>query len=361
MMGAMLEALLALAVALLVGYVVVTVVLLVTYSAEPPVDETHHVASGGGWEVALHRVRPSPAVPGRETPVILSHGIAMCRCCWHMSAEISLARYLADRGHDVWIAEYRGYASSRHRGEGRAWDFSIDEHIKEDAPALIEGVRERTGADRVHWVGHSMGGIILYGYAQAHGTDALGRVVTVGSPVRMGRVAGHLKLLGRLRPLLRSGWRVPLYTPTRLTLPFSVFGRRWFQRPFYNARLARATDIATLFTHGVQDLSARALRQFARWQSTGTMALEDGSGCIEDAPAALDVPFLCLAGEGDLLVPPRAATPAHDKASAEEKDLRVFGGPGDPAPPMGHLDLIASADAKRWVFPEIADWLEKDG
>jgi pimeloyl-ACP methyl ester carboxylesterase len=359
MMGSMLEALLALAVALLVGYVVVTAILLVTYSAEPPVDESHRVTAGGGWEVALHRVRRSPTAPPRETPVILAHGIAMCRCCWHMSEEISLARYLSDRGHDVWIAEYRGYASSRHSGGGRPWDFAIDQHIHEDAPALIAGVCERTGAEKVHWVGHSMGGMILYGYVQAHGTDRLGRVVTVGSPVRMGRVAGHLKLLGRLRPLLRPGWRIPLYTFTRVTLPFSVFLRRWTQRPFYNARLARSADIATLFTHGVQDLSARALRQFARWQSTGTMALEDGSGRIEDGPAALDVPFLCLAGEGDLLVPPRAATPAHDGAAATEKAVRVFGGPGDPAPPMGHLDLIASDNAKRWVFPVIADWLER--
>ena len=293
----MLEALLVLAGACLAGYVVVDLVLLATYSAEPSVDEVHHVDAGGGWQVALHRVRPSPGAEPRPIPVILGHGIAMCRRCWHLTEELSLARHLADRGHDVWIAEYRGYADSRHSGDGRAWDFAVDDHIQRDAPALIEGVCERTGAERVHWVGHSMGGIILYGYAQAHGTDRLARVVTVGSPVRMGRVAGHLKLLGRLRPLLRPGRRIPLYFFTRISLPFSVFFKRWFQRPFYNAERARPVDIAILFTRGVQDLSARALRQFSRWQTTGTMELEDGSGRIEDAPPPHHVPFHCQAAE----------------------------------------------------------------
>ncbi len=349
----MLTALLVLAAALLAGYLLVLIVLHASYSSELPVDEVHHVPAGGGWEVALHRVKPAAGTARRPRPVILAHGIAMCRRCWHLTEELSLARYLSRRGHDVWIVEYRGYAASRHRGEGKPWDFAIDQHILEDAPALIGHVLEKTAAERVDWVGHSMGGIILYGYAQAFGTERLGRVVTVGSPVRMGRVASHLRI-GLARRLLRPGRRFPLYTLARIGLPLCVFLKRWTQKPFYNPRLVRDAEIAQLFTHGVQDLSCRALRQFARWQATGTMALEDGSARIEDAPTAIDVPFLLLAGA------PRAAVPAFDLAVAEEKVCRVFGGPGDPAPPLGHLDIIASASARQWVFPVIGDWLIRE-
>lgn len=347
-------------VALLAGYLLALLGLHASYSDELPVDEVHHVPAGGGWEVALHRVRPAPGTKPRGTPVLLAHGIAMCRRFWHMTEDTSLARYLSRRGHDVWIAEYRGYAASRHTGEGdRPWDFALDHHILEDAPALIDHVRAQTGVDKVHWVGHSMGGIILYGYVQAFGTGKLSRVITIGSPSRMKRVASDLRA-GVARKLLPRGKRFPLYGLTRLGLPFCVYLKQPLLRPFCNPSITRLREIAQLFTHGVQDLSCRALRQFARWQATGIMELEDGSGRIEDAPRAIDVPFLLLAGSGDRLVPPRAALPAYELAVSQEKERRVFGAVGDPAPPLGHLDLITSDNGRKWVFPVIAEWLERE-
>ena len=348
------------ALALLAGYAVVLVGLHLAYGGEEPVDEVHRVTAGGGWQVALHRIKPAAGRPRRKTPVVLAHGIAMCRRCWNLSRDVSLARYLSDRGHDVWMVEYRGYAASRHSGGPGAWDFAIDHHALEDAPALIDLVRRETGSEQVNWVGHSMGGIILYGYVQAYGTGHLARTVTIGSPARMGRVARHLRTVGWARKLLRPGWRFPLYAFTRLTLPFTVFLKSPILRTFYNPALVRQHEVAQLFTSGVQDLSNRALREIARWQTLGTMALEDGSTSIEEGLAALDVPFLVLAGAGDRLVPPRAALCAYDRSPAAEKAWRVFGGPDDPAPPLGHLDLIASAHAVRWVHPVIAEWLEKE-
>jgi len=345
--------------ALFVGYLLALLGLHAGYSEELPVDEVHHVPAGGGWEIALHRVRPAEGVEPRGTPVLLAHGIAMCRRFWHMTDDTSLARYLSRRGHDVWMAEYRGYAASRHTGEGgRPWDFALDHHIQEDAPALIDHVLGETGAETLHWVGHSMGGMILYGYVQAHGTDKLERVITIGSPSRMKRVASDLRA-GAARKLLVPGKRFPLYALTRLGLPLCVFLKQPFLRPFCNPSITRPRDVAQLFTHGVQDLSCRALRQFARWQATGRMELEDGSGRIEDAPRHIDVPLLVLAGSADRLVPPRAALPAYEKAASVEKERRVFGSVGDPAPPLGHLDLITSDNGRRWVFPVIAEWLER--
>ena len=84
----------------------------------------------------------------------------------------SLAVYLAERGHDVWVLELRGHGRStpkptwletvlaQGRNEGGSW--SIMKYIDHDLPSAIQYVRNHTHAKKVHWVGHSMGGIVLY-------------------------------------------------------------------------------------------------------------------------------------------------------------------------------------------------------
>ena len=360
-MGSILGLLFILLVALAAGYAAVTWGLLTLFGRTLPVDELHHVDVGGGWQAALHRLRP-----GRTTgdaprrPVILAHGIAMCSRYWHMTPETSFARYLSDRGHDVWIAEYRGVGESRHQGNQPPWDFCLDQYIYEDAPAIIEYVRRLTGARRVNWVGHSMGGMIVYGYAQVHGTDHLGRVVTVGSPSRLGKGANHLRIPAWIVPFALRGVRFPLYNFTRMTLPFSIYLKGQFLNTFYNTRETSTQDIAALFSNGVTDLSCKLLRQFYGWQQSGQMLLEDGTSRIEEAPATLDRPLFVVAGAADRLVPPKAALPAYERCPSPHKAHRVFGGEGDPAPRLGHNDLIASANGARWVQPVIARWLEQD-
>ncbi len=345
-------------VACAVGHGVVIAALFATHGRWLRADELHHVRTGGGWELALHRVRPRPGTDPRPVPVILAHGIAMNRRFWDMTPAISLARHLARRGHDVWIAEYRGDGTARHDGGGRPYDFSLDHHVLEDAPEMIEHVCGLTGAERVSWVGHSMGGIILYGYVQAFGTSRLHRLVTVGSPCRMKRGA-HLPAPAWLTGLALAGPRFPLRPFTQLTLPYSVYLKDVFLGRFYAVRHTRTAEVAQLFTVGVESISGRLLRQFARWQELGRMELDDGSAAIDDAPDDIDVPLLVIAGAGDRLVSPKAAIPAYERAPVDDKELWIVGGEGDDAPPLGHNDLIASENGRHWVYPRIAGWLER--
>ncbi|MFC1546451.1 alpha/beta fold hydrolase [bacterium] len=43
-------------------------------------------------------------------------------------------------------------------------EFTIDDVIHEDIPAVISAVLDITGQEQVQWVGHSMGGMIIYGF-----------------------------------------------------------------------------------------------------------------------------------------------------------------------------------------------------
>ena len=347
--------------ALAAGYATVLALLHRAYGATLPFDETHLVPTGGGWQTALHRLRPAHGSTPRGVPVILGHGTAMSSRCWDANEETSLARHLRARGHDVWIAEYRGSGDSRHDGSPRPWAFSLEQYAREDVHHLIEKVCEITRSETIRWVGHSLGGIIVYRYASIHGTDRLDRVVTIASPSRIGRARSPLIRLAIFTfRYLVPGWRFPLNAIARFGLPFTVFLRGLFLFFFFNPRLQRADEIATVFTRGVMDMPNDLLKEYGRWLSTARMDLAGSTERLEDAPRAIDVPLLVLGGAGDALIPPRAFSHAYEVAPTAHKKLRVFGGDGDPAPPMGHLDLVSSRHAVRWVYPEVAQWLEQD-
>src|SRR6476469_492518 len=69
-------------------------------------DEIHFAATTDGWRLAVTRYRPAKAEgPLPSAPVLLVHGIAANRYNFDLTDDLSLARYLAARGYDVWLVE----------------------------------------------------------------------------------------------------------------------------------------------------------------------------------------------------------------------------------------------------------------
>jgi pimeloyl-ACP methyl ester carboxylesterase len=57
------------------------------------------------------------------------------------------------------------------------------------AVARLRRFVERIDADRIHFVGHSLGGVVLCRYFESHPCDRAGRVVMLGSPLAGSRSA----------------------------------------------------------------------------------------------------------------------------------------------------------------------------
>ncbi len=78
------------------------------------------------------------------------------------------------------------------------WD--IDSYFLYDLPAGVSGVKRITRRDRIFYCGHSMGGILGYGYAGIH--DDFEGLITIGAPADLGRGFWPLRVLALYGPLL---------------------------------------------------------------------------------------------------------------------------------------------------------------
>jgi len=134
--------------------------------------EEYQVTTEDGYILSLKRI-PHGYTEDR-TPVLLFHGLMVDGFCWVLSTpKQSLGFILADGGFDVWIANCRGTKSSRKHTtltpeDPAFWDFTWDELAAYDLPAVLQFVYNQTGGKKVHYVGHSLGTLIILAAFSEH-------------------------------------------------------------------------------------------------------------------------------------------------------------------------------------------------
>ena len=327
------------------------------YRVEPSADELHWARTPDGWRLALWRWRPRGR-PVRRHPVLLVHGLSAGRVGWDLDPSLSFARHLAGRGFEVWVLEHRGHgASDRPRpGTGRAWGFTADDYALVDVPAALDLIRERSGADAVHWVGHSQGGIVLYMHL-ASGGEGVRAGVTIGSALDYSGTESDFHQLLQLLDLARVLPAFPLG-------PLSTFGAPFMGRvpnrveefnvwpPNIDPELSRRLH-ATCF----HPVSSGVLLQFATMFQEGGLRSADGRRAYLPGLAAARVPVLAISGSMDRQCTP-AASARTVQALGGEKAARTFGKAHGQPEEYGHFDLVVGKRAPSETWPAIAEWLE---
>jgi hypothetical protein len=120
-------------------------------------------------------------------PVLLVHGFGGAKSSWSL-----VAQALSARGVTV---DAMGYAPV-----GNSVEQLADKLVEE-----VERTLSRTGADKVHLVGHSLGGVIIaQAILDARLTGRVDTVITLGSPFGGSPWAGALPLLEIVRALRRG-------------------------------------------------------------------------------------------------------------------------------------------------------------
>ncbi len=320
------------------------------FLTRPAPSEIFEVPTEDGLTLVLRRVPPK----GRPTggpPIMLLHGLAANHRTFHFPRR-SLAAWLSRRGHDVWLPNLRGHGDS----PAHAYGWGIDEYLNYDIPAIIETILRHSEADKIQWVGHSMGGILLMCYGIRHDNPPIARGITLGSALdyKVGKT-GFNQLL-RLRPVIQKLVAFPFGTVTHLLSPL----------------MGRGVSLVEGFNVWPSNIEPEMIREFhascfhtipvSLLQSLATtfeprgLKLKSGYCFVEEA-ADFPFPILLVAGSKDAQV---AVDAVHHTAEllGENARVHVRGKYQGDADHYGHWDLIIGRRAQREVWPSLAKWIE---
>jgi pimeloyl-ACP methyl ester carboxylesterase len=324
------------------------------YFAERFPDEIHFTVTADGWRIALSRYRPKE--PREAEPVVLCHGIGANRRNLDLTDELSLAGYLASRGYDVWLIELRGRGfSARPRLFSRfRWDWSFDEYVEQDVPAALEVVRRVTGAGSVHWVGFSMGGMVMYAYlSDPERAMGVRSAVAIASPGSFKRQSQYLS--GRL--IRHARWlRHALLL--RVLAPLAGY---WHPAPIHIIHNPENLDGRTLrlaMVNVVVNFARNELLQFSDWIMHDAFRSLDRRRDYKAEMGRIETPMLFLAGPRDLIAPPDMVKAAFDQIGSKDKKFVICSRPGGFAVNYGHIDLVLGRNAPAEIYPLVRDWLD---
>lgn len=317
----------------------------------PEPVEVHRVETADGWQLDVRRVPPSAGL-FKQRPVVLVHGIVTNGRNFDLDAETSLARALSAEGFDVWIASLRGAGESEHRAD----DFTFDDHAAFDAPAIVSYVQEKTGHATVDWVGHSMGGMVLYAYL-ARGGTGIGRAVTLGSPVAFawtGRLEELVGAVGKYSAVLR----LPIVAFAHSTLPIHGSWDGPSERLLMSRELTMAARWRRFIAVGVDDPPKGLMSQMVGWGERRRFESLDHKTNYLEALRNVNVPVLVVAGKVDAIAPPWNVRPAFERLGSSEKRWLVLGEANGMVGDYNHMDMLLSVHAQTDLYPRIAAWLE---
>jgi predicted alpha/beta hydrolase len=284
----------------------------VSGAAAPRIQRIH---TDDGVAIAVHRVGEPSAVP-----VILAPGTFSNWTFWLGTRGTGFARYLAERGFEAWVVDFRGHGHSQRPAPGQHWNF--DDWGRFDLTAVVRAViAERR---RPFLVGHSAGGASLLaalcGDEQVHST-ARGIIV--------------------------------LATP----LPWLQRWRRFAARAIRLAARSLSAFPARLLRLGPEDELPGVMAQWMDWNLSGRWTGRDGT----DYAAALgdvDLPLLFIAGRGDhRFAPPAACRGLFDHIGGADRLFILAGTDTGFRRDYNHVDLVVSRDARTEIWPLMADWL----
>lgn len=314
-------------------------------------DELLYATTKDGWKLALSRYLPKGK--RKKTPIICCHGLAGNHFGFDFTDSASVTKALTEEGYDVFLLDLRGagWSEKPRRLSPFRYDWRFEDHVYFDAPAAINKVLEITGAQKVHWIGHSMGGMIAYALSQTDIADKIASFTAIDSPATFDQYKKIASLQGILRifPVLHVRF-------------ISLLGTPFFmgKEGFFN-KVSGAIDIEPgmgpyFIVNFNENVPMTLIQQFADWIRNNQVSGSDGKNYIEGLEK-IDKPFLFTSGDEDFTAVPASVRFAYDKCGSKDKKLLTFGKASGSVGPYGHLTPLIGKNAAKEVYPLLVSWL----
>jgi pimeloyl-ACP methyl ester carboxylesterase len=331
-----------------------------------------YVVTADGWRLGVRHYRPK-VVDAGKLPVILCHGLGLNATFWTLTDD-HLPKQLSERGYLVYVFDIRASGDNvqlgrreranplmrqtflRELGE-RSWN--VDDLVKYDVPAILEYVKQDSGQDRVNWVGHSLGGMLLFPYLEF--SPEAGRIanfIGMGSTIVQAETPQTDML--RANRALRALSIVA--SPGRMGRPLKYYhipGMELIDRFYYSNQNVDRETISRFYGYALEDTGPGALRQLDPYLEYGHMLSADRSIDYVDNLNRIQTPTLLVAGDGDIMSDVPSTELMLAKLGSPDKLLMRFGRSGGYVADYGHCDLVWSRHASKEIFPPIIDWLDR--
>ncbi|OFZ21624.1 MAG: hypothetical protein A2X94_00360 [Bdellovibrionales bacterium GWB1_55_8] len=329
------------------------------YGGLPEPDEVHRVKTPEGHTFALSRFRA--AEPEKKHPVILCHGLSGNHFLMDPYPAPSLARTLAGHGYDTWAIDLRhaGFSVEKHRGTARLAHWDFDSYLEQEMKTALESVHRQTGAPQVHWIGHSMGGMLLLCHLAQGNSSAIRSGVTIASALDFNGTATDFKQMLKIRVLISKMNSLPIQAASHTLIPFTGHFSNAIERFAYwqdNVHPEMARRIHACY---YEKIPTALMLQLATIMEPGGFRNRDGSVRYADRLGEVKTPVLALAADRDRQCSANAAANTFEKLGSDRKEFILFGKEQGHGSHYGHMDLLIGKRADREVFPKILAWLDQ--
>jgi pimeloyl-ACP methyl ester carboxylesterase len=329
------------------------------YGADTNQDETIYLRAKDNWRLAVHRYKTLSSPKLR--PVILCHGMCSNRYPFDIPQGPSLAQYLSRCGWDVWVVELRGTGMSakpRLFWSDVPYTWGYADLVERDLPAIIQFILDRTTTDKIHWIGHSMGGMLIQSHLSATNDSSIASVVTLGSASDPARSYWtRLDNVEKLKWLFT--WSSISFAPfiARAATPLA----HWICS--YTDWLFVAPNVDPVVARRTVALGSELITPTKLWLDLARFGISGknettSTGNYAEGLKSSSVPILFIGGSNDFLMPPESVCAASEYPdSIGERECRIMGKETECDEDYGHVDLLVGKNAEKEVFPVIDEWL----
>ena len=334
--------------------------------------EVRIIETKDNWKIAIERFRPIGGSNSKKYPVIICHGLMGTREYFKQNEEESIVYQLTKEGYEVFVMDLRGRKSDgiNERGEedsttspgyyfGKTYnDFSFDDYAKYDVDAVITYVLKETNKDRVNWIGHSMGGMVIYARAGSMGENRIANLVTLGSPFSFPFKPKKLDVLNLLQPILNIFPTVPVGSLAGFS-SYTPFDFYYFMSLYYYPENMDKEQVRRLTRLGANNESPKVFQQFSNGMGKWNFESMDGKMKYTDNISNIQMPVLLIAGRRDLLGSPYIVRHVYEKIGSKDKTFMMISRADGHTEDYGHVDLVAGKGIVKDVVPGILSWMNE--
>lgn len=328
------------------------------HRVRPQHDDVIFVRTDDGWDLPVHLYRP--ARPNGEV-VYLQHGMGANALSFDFGDGVGLAPWLREHGYQVYVGHVRGKGDAHRSGDhapllkhGRFSDYV------HDVRANLQWIANHH-EQKVHFIGHSLGGVLGYCIAghegRGEGPRHLKSMMAIASALDYSGAPNGFQALEKLLPLARPLPLVPLHWSTWAQLPLRKLPRSPLS---FSLNIKNIDDevLVRWMIHGLGYEPTPILQELAKMVRGGGLRTQSGDAYFDYLPH-IDIPIAAIAGSIDGQCAVRSVKDTFDACGDMAHTFLIFGRDQGHAREYGHLDLVAGQAVNAEVYPDIMRWLSQ--